>query len=125
MFETSDHVKKPLRLEKYAKLYHLFPMGEKDGLWFYHSHDSINESDYEKNAYSHTKIPTGHYAVVTKANPFIFSWNRVWNCMCDYIQNNKESINGITLSDTENTACFTRFYKKYSTEYMAVYVPVK
>ena len=41
IFQISDHVKKQERLNKYAKLYNLVPMGEKDGLWFYVSNNSI------------------------------------------------------------------------------------
>jgi len=124
-FEIGVHVKKAERLKKYSNLYNLIPMGEKDGLWFYLRSDWIYGVNSEKNEFSHDKIPNGKYAAIIAEDPFTFSFNRVWNYICEYIQSNKESVNGFILNNNENTACFAKFFKENSKEYMAVYVPVK
>jgi hypothetical protein len=124
-FEIGDHVKKAERLDKYTRLYNLVPMGEKDGLWFYLSDEAIRGLNRENNAYSHNEMPKGRYAMVVIENPFTFSLNRAWNYICQWTQDNKETVNGVTLNNNENTACLARFFIEDSKECMAVYIPVK
>jgi hypothetical protein len=125
VFQISDHVKKQERLNKYAKLYNLVPMGEKNGLWFYVSNNSICGINSEKYEYSHNEIPKCRYAMVTIEAPFTFSINRVWNYICKWVYDGKEKINGIVLNNNENTACFTRFFIKNEKEFMSLYVPIR
>ena len=124
-FEISNHVKKIERFKRYIELYNLIPMGEEDGLWFYLSNDLICRINRKKNEYSHTKIPAGKYLTVIIEDPFAFSLTRAWNYICEYIQNNKEIVNGLLLNNNENTACLARFSKENDKEYMSVYVPIK
>jgi predicted transcriptional regulator YdeE len=125
LFQIKDYVKKQSQLEKYVKLYNLVPMGENKGLWYYLSNDSICGRDCEKNEYAQNEIPKGKYAVVVIDDPFIFSLIRVWNYICKWILDKNEKINGLTLSNSENTACFVRFFMENLKEFMAVYVPIK
>ena len=125
VFEVSNHVKKAGRLDKYTGLYNLVPMGEKDGLWFYLSDEAVCGIDREKNAYSHNEIPKGRYAMVVIEDPFTFSLNRIWNYLCKWIQDNKETVKGLILNNNENTSCLARFFKEDSKEFMTVYIPIK
>jgi predicted transcriptional regulator YdeE len=125
LFEINDHVKKVERLNKYTKLYNLVPMGERNGLWYYISDDSVCGLDHTKNEYSYNKIPKGRYAVVIIEDPFTFSFNRVWNYVCKWVLDNHESINGFNLEKNKNIACFSRFYMESSKEKMALYVTIK
>ena len=125
VFEIGGHVKNIERLEKYAKLYNLSPMGEKNRLWFYMSDDLVCKINQGKNEYSCAKIPSGKYAVATIEDPFDFSLSRVWNYICEYMQNSKESVHGLLLDNNENTACLARFFMENAKEYMAVYAPIK
>lgn len=124
-FRREDHVKNTSRLDKYAKLYHLEPMGENKGIWYYFSNKSACGIDDEKDNDTHNEIPKGRYAVVTIDDPFTFSLVRVWNYICKWSWDNKKCINGLTLKNSENTACFVKFFMEGPKEFMAVHVPIK
>jgi hypothetical protein len=109
-------------------------MGEKDGLWFYMSDDSVRGMNHEKNEYSHNEIPKGRYAAVVIEDPFNFSLNRVWNYICTWTQDNNEFVSGVVLNtnnnndntnNADNTACFAKFFINGTKEFMSVYVPLK
>jgi effector-binding domain-containing protein len=125
VFAIGDHVKKADRLDRYAKLYNLIPMGEKDGLWYYMSDESVRGMNREKNEYSHNEIPKGRYAAVVIEDPFNFSLNRVWNYICTWMQDNNEFVSGFVLNANDNTACLAKFFINGTKEFMAVYVPLK
>lgn len=123
-FNISDYCMNPKRLEKYASLYNLVPMGEDDGIWFYQSDEAVCGIDCSKSEFCFTRIPQGRYATVTVDNPMTFSLCRTWNYICKWAQENLENINEIELDGVKAT-CLVKFYMEYGKEYMTMHVPIK
>lgn len=123
-FNISDYCVNPKRLEKYASLYNIVPMGADDGIWFYQSDEAVCGIDCSKREFCFTGIPEGRYAAVTVDNPMTFSLCRTWNYICKWTKENQESINEIE-TDEVKTTCFVKFYREYDKEYMTVYVPME
>ncbi|GHU38329.1 hypothetical protein FACS1894105_12090 [Clostridia bacterium] len=119
-YQLSDYITNPARVEKYAVLYNLVPLGGHDGAWFCQNDAAILEKDSDAGAYSLQTIPQGLYATVTVSNPMTFSANRVWNYICKWVKQEELSI-----AELSDTVCFARFYTAYGTEYMDMLVPVK
>lgn len=120
-FQAEDYIKKPARLAKYAKMYGLVPMGDYQGLWYYHNANTVCRTAADD--YGYTKIPEGSYATVTIEDPFAFSVWRIWNFIAGWLYDNKKSICPVELIGT-SVPYFTRFYRQGEVEYMTMYVPV-
>ena len=123
-FHLLDCVKNPARLDKYAQLYHLIPMGENDGIWFYQSSAAASGGDRSALAYEFTQIPQGRYAAVTIAEPMTFSANRAWNYICEWITDEKKSIREIRLGGHTSAVYFVRFRLENNVETMQALVPL-
>lgn len=106
------------KLSQYIKLYHLVPIGENNGLWFYRS--SVN---YSNQAQGLQKIPQGRYASITIADSLSFSLNRSWNYICKWLDDHGEKVAGVDL-DSENAACLVHLYNLEQQPCMALYVPI-
>jgi predicted transcriptional regulator YdeE len=119
-FEKSEYANTK-KLDKYTAVYYLTPMGEHEGLWYYHDCKSICEK--EPDEYCNTVIPEGQYATVTINDPFSFSARRVWDYVAKWLWENNKSIRSVSLSG-ENVPYFVRFYHQDNNEYMTMYVPV-
>lgn len=120
-FEQSDYAD-PKKLDKYASIYHLTPMGEHDGLWYYH--DDIAVCGEKGDDYCHTTVPEGRYASVTINDPFTFSAWRVWSYIAKWVYENNTDIHPVNLGGT-SAPYFVRFYRQDGSQYMSVYVPIE
>lgn len=119
-FEKSDYanIKK---LDKYATVYYLTPMGEHEGLWYYHDSNAI--CGMETDAYCYTVIPEGRYASVTINDPFSFSVRRVWDYIAKSLWESNENIRPVSINE-ENVPFFVKFYRQGNNEHMTMYVPI-
>jgi hypothetical protein len=120
-FEQSDYADSK-KLDKYATVYYLTPMGVYDGLWYYHNDKAVCGISGEE--YCHTTVPEGRYASVTISEPFTFSAWRTWNYVAEWMRNNDVNIRQVDLGGM-NVPYFIKFNKQRSSEYMAIYVPIE
>ena len=104
----------PAKLEKYARLYQLVPMGANGGLWFYRG----------APAHGLTQVPGGKYAAVTITEPMAFSLNRAWNTICEWIINEKMTIREVCYGGQASAVCFTKFSWKDDADCVQVLVPL-
>jgi len=104
----------PAKLEKYARLYQLVPMGANGGLWFYRG----------APAHGPAQVPGGTYAAVTVTQPMTFSLNRAWNTICEWIVNEKRAIREVCFDGQASAACFAKFSRKDGADCMQVLVPL-
>ncbi|MDR1687897.1 MAG: hypothetical protein LBS21_04715 [Clostridiales bacterium] len=121
--DLSAHTASPARLNKYTKLYNLLPMGENEGVWFFKSNSAAYGKDCGGKAYTQNAIEEGSYAVAKLIDPLTFSANRMFNFICQWICDNKNTVNGILVCE-EYAACFVKFYKENGKEYMDMYIPL-
>lgn len=111
----------PKRLEKYASLYHLTPMGTHGG-GFWHYHDDRAVCGKYGNEYAYAVVPGGRYASVTVAAPFSFSAWRSWNYIAKWLYESNINIRPINFGEV-CVPFFAKFYRHDGIEYMTVYVP--
>lgn len=109
------------RLDKYAHIYNLTPMGANGGLWFYF--DDKAACGTPNDGYSFTSIPKGSYAMITVSNPFAFSAIRAWDYICLWVKKNKLSVTSADIGGI-NTSMLIKFYKQGADQFMEMYVPI-
>jgi hypothetical protein len=119
-YHISNYTANPTRLENYAALYHLVPLGGNSGAWFCRSDAAILENNNEAGAYSLSYIPQGTYAAVTVSDPMTFSANRAWNFICSWIKREEMSI-----AVKADSVCFVKFYTANKILYMDIFVPLQ
>lgn len=120
-FAVSDYAD-PKKLDRYTVVYHLTPMGARDGLWFYQDDRAICGAGGE--AYAHTAVPGGSYATVTVTDPMTFSAWRTWNHVAEWMRRKQMVVRRTRLGGVD-VPCFVRLYRQDGAEHMTVYVPVE
>jgi len=120
-FDSADYADIK-RLDRYTNEYNLTPMGENGGVWFYFDEQAVCGTPAE--GYIFTTIPDGYYAMVTIANPFVFSVVRTWDYICLWTRKNNRAINPIDIGGNR-TPMLVKFFKNCGNQFMQMYLPVR
>ena len=118
--QIPDSARTSARLERYAKRYHLIPLGENNGVWFYRSEWATNQySVYD----SSLEVPQGKFASITISDPMTFSVNRGCNYICQWLTERRIKIKEFPLNG-ENVVLLLTLCQEDGTECTKMYVPI-
>lgn len=119
--EPAEYLRKPDRLDKYASLYHLIPMGAGEGLWYYFADECAPGGPLSENAFRCAWVPRGEYVSITMADPIRHSFYRAWNALCEWTLSAERRIAPVDLGRGVRAPCLARFYRAGECEYMTLY----